>query len=246
VTCWLIGLDDTDVPDSRGTGRLARMVADGLEARGIAGRGVTRHQLWVHPSVPYTSHNSSACVAVDGPVDGAVVDWVCGFVLEQSPQGADPGVCVAPLDAVGASVVDFARRAQRELVRRQDAARLAQESGCQLFGLAGTRDGMIGALAAIGLRADGSDGRFIGLGGIRELADRVKVADLLAAGIDAVRSTGDGIPEPDDWVETLGWTRPRLLGGRAVLLVQRSHEDGVEWIVADRGKRSRGPSSDRR
>jgi hypothetical protein len=54
-----IGLDDTDNKTSRGTGRLARAIAESLAER-YAVRGITRHQLLVDPRVPYTSHNSSA------------------------------------------------------------------------------------------------------------------------------------------------------------------------------------------
>ena len=240
---WLIGLDDTDMPDTRGTGRLARMLADALAERGLRDQGVTRHQLWVHPSVPYTSHNSAACLAVAGTLNGAGDDfaWVCRFVADHSPAGADPGVCLGRPEAVGREAMAFGRRAQREWVRRQEAEAIAQQSGLRLAGLAGTRDGMIGALAAVGLRAEGNDGRFIGLGGIRELGETARVTELLAAGIDAVACRDGPEPQPDDRVETLGWARPRLLDGRAVLLVQRSHRDDVEWIVADRRTRGRGP-----
>jgi len=238
---WLIGLDDTDVPDSRGTGRLARMLADELARRGCADHGVTRHQLLVHPAVPYTSHNSAACIAVDA--DGAdMADTfarACEFVAARSPSGSDPGVCLAAAEAVGGPAVAFGRRAQRRLVARGEAEELAAGESCLLAGLGGTRDGVIGALAAVGLRAEGNDGRFIGLGRIRELGERVRVHEILDAGVHAVVSAAAAQPQADDWVETLDWVRPRLLGGRAVLFVERSKNDGVDWIVADRGKRSR-------
>ena len=46
-----IGLDDTDVLESRGTGRLAREIAHVLAQDGSL-LGVTRHQLLLHPEVP--------------------------------------------------------------------------------------------------------------------------------------------------------------------------------------------------
>ena len=52
-----IALDDTDTLDSIGTGRLAREIAEDL-AREFPVYAVTRHQLFVHPDIPYTSHNS--------------------------------------------------------------------------------------------------------------------------------------------------------------------------------------------
>ena len=240
---WLIGIDDTDMPDTRGTGRLARMVLADLVARGAVEHGVTRHQLLVHPSVPYTSHNSSACLAIDAPDGQDTFDHVCRFVADQSPAGSDPGVCVADAGAVSDVVMAFGRRAQCELLTRGEAEALAADENLLLAGLAGTRDGMIGALAAAGLRAGGADGRFIGLGTIRELADNVQVRDLLDAGIDAVENHHGVQLPPHDRVATLGWARPRLLGGRAVLLVERSDNDGVDWIVADRRRHGKAPDN---
>ena len=61
-----IGIDNTDLPDSPGTGKLVRRLGSQLEAHG-QGRplGVTRHQLLVHPSILYTSHNSAACLELE-------------------------------------------------------------------------------------------------------------------------------------------------------------------------------------
>ena len=58
----LVCIDDTDNIESRGTGELASMLADDLENNGWGlCRPVTRHQMLIHPDIPYTSHNSSMC-----------------------------------------------------------------------------------------------------------------------------------------------------------------------------------------
>ena len=60
-----IGFDDTDNEDSDfGTGKVARWY---VKLISVGGRvwGVVRQQLLVDPRIPYTSHNSSACVVVD-------------------------------------------------------------------------------------------------------------------------------------------------------------------------------------
>jgi hypothetical protein len=238
MAIWLIGIDDTDVIGSPGTGSLARAVAEALAACGARPLGVTRHQLLVHPSIPYTSHNSSNCVGAEldpGDAD-QLFGWACEFVAERSALGSDPGVCLARADDVGPAVVDFGQRAQREVLDRAEAEQLAQSAGCRLAGLAGTRGGMIGALAAVGLRAGGNDGRFTTLGTIRELPGRARVQDILNAGVERVQSTGSDEPRAEDRVETLGWARPRLVEGQAVLWVERSNQDGVDWVVVDRRK----------
>ena len=81
----LIGIDDTDNPDSRGTGFRARQLGEWLRKEGLAQvRGITRHQLYVHPSIPYTSHNSSACldVVVDDDSVRAARDFCRDYLLE--------------------------------------------------------------------------------------------------------------------------------------------------------------------
>lgn len=61
----LIGIDDTDNLESRGTGYMARQLGAMLSEGGLAlVEGITRHQLLLDPQIPYTSHNSSACLLV--------------------------------------------------------------------------------------------------------------------------------------------------------------------------------------
>ncbi len=75
-TRWLLAIDDTDNAESIGTGRLARMLAAHLEEANLfAEPGVTRHQLLVHPDIPYTSHNSAACIEAAGSPEIAADTW---------------------------------------------------------------------------------------------------------------------------------------------------------------------------
>ena len=239
MDAWLIGIDDTDMPGTRGTGRLARMLSAELAARGVKLLGVTRHQLLLHPDVPYTSHNSCACVAVEIADGRGLFDWICGFVAENSPQGADPGVCMIRAEKVGACVIEFGCRAQCELVALSEARDLGATEACLHAGLGGTNDGMIGSLAAVGLRASGADGRFIELGKIRDIQGRTQVRILLDAGIDALCCEDAEKPESADWVETFGWVRPRLYNGCAVLFVKRDAENGADWVTAGQRKGDR-------
>ena len=60
-----LGFDDTDHIDAdRGTGKLARWFKDELPA-GSRIWGVVRQQLLVHDAIPYTSHNSAACLIAE-------------------------------------------------------------------------------------------------------------------------------------------------------------------------------------
>jgi tRNA(Ile2) C34 agmatinyltransferase TiaS len=187
-----IGLDDTDNAESRGTGRLARQIAGAL-AQDFALIGVTRHQLLVDPRIPYTSHNSSAairCMVPDETDLADMVDYVRALMLADFQPGSDPGLCVTAEPVPGA-VSEFGRRAQRELVAQAEARALAATTGLPLHGLGGTEDGVIGALAAVGLAATGEDGRYLLVGQTRNLSGLQPVEAVLAAGITAVM-TVDG------------------------------------------------------
>ncbi len=49
----LVGIDDTDNLDSRGTGELASELATAIDANGWGQSGfVSRHQLLIHPDIP--------------------------------------------------------------------------------------------------------------------------------------------------------------------------------------------------
>ena len=169
----LIGIDDTDNLESRGTGFRARQLGARLADAGLGRvRGITRHQLFVHPSIPYTSHNSSACLDVD--IDGARLDAVrefCrGYLAQESADGSDAGLCLSAFDAVTDDLVAFGRSAKGTIRTQAEARNLAARHDAHLEGVTGDQMGVIGALSAVGLRRGGHDGRFIWLEGVRELA----------------------------------------------------------------------------
>jgi tRNA(Ile2) C34 agmatinyltransferase TiaS len=217
-----IGLDDTDTLESRGTGHLARQIAAILSAD-YPVLGVTRHQLLLDPRVPCTKNNSSAAIVLD--VDGqrnhaGLLEQVRALVLADYQPGSDPGLCLA--SNVPAAVTEFGRRVQSQLVSQAEAQRIAAAYSIPLIGLGGTQDGIIGALAAIGLAASGEDGRYVLAGRSRELNGLQPVAALLAAGVAAVQ-TLDGQTVTDGLVQT-DKLRPARRGGRPVAVVEWAGE----------------------
>lgn len=232
---YLIGIDDTDNLESRGTGFRARQLGQRLAEAGVARpRGITRHQLFVHPGIPYTSHNSSACLDVDADGDalGPLVNFCREYLATESADGSDAGLCVAEYDRVTDVMVDFGRSAKGTILTREQARELAVRHDVYLEGVTGDHMGVIGALSAVGLRRGGHDGRFIWLQGVRELTG-VETAERLleTTGIDSIE-TVDGRTVPREaQVRVDPWPRPVLLNGRAILLTQeaRGENAGYSW-----------------
>jgi hypothetical protein len=235
---FLIGVDDTDNLESRGTGHRVRVLASELgEAALGQPQGITRHQLLVDPRIPYTSHNSSASVQieVDPGRRDELGEFCQAFLLRESAEGSDVGLCIAARSEVTGPVRQFGANAKEQVLTQEAAHAVAASCGVQLWGLTGTRGGVIGALAAVGLRAEGNDGRFLWLPGLRELTGMHPADELQAlAGIQAVQ-TMTGVPVSGTARVDVGdWPRPVLMDGLAVLLVEEGDPDATYWRAVDR------------
>jgi len=221
---YFIGLDDTDNHESRGTGHLARLIAGAL-AQDFQVHGVIRHQLLDDERVPKTEKNSCAAVLFEGeshPLE-EIAKFGRKLILDGYNPGSDPGLCLA--SAIPTEVIAFGQRARTEFLYPQEARRLAGKYGILLEGLGGDEGGVIGALAAVGLAASGSDGRYVLVGAIRELAGLHTIADVLAAGIVSVK-TLDGETITDGLV-LADKMRPARREGQPVLFVERQ---GDHWL----------------
>jgi hypothetical protein len=217
-----VGFDDTDTTDSnRGTGKLARWFENELPDS-YRLWGVVRQQLLLDPSIPYTTHNSSACAIVETSNHCSLNDLISravDHIEHHFIPGSDPGLCVVSEDNPALSrLIQFGRTCTTRVVTQKEALQAAM--GTHLSGHGGTKDGIIGAAAAVGLTAHGWGGRFIEFGRLRDFPERVFVSDLERSGIAVVSVDRDSqIPALEDVVETKGWLRPRLWGGKPGLPV---------------------------
>jgi tRNA(Ile2) C34 agmatinyltransferase TiaS len=183
-----LGFDDTDTVDAdRGTGKLARWFKDQIPDS-CQMSGVLRQQLLVHESIPYTSHNSAACVVIDAPEAcflKIIIDSAAQHVTQYYLEGSDPGICVAfEGDSALSGLINFGRECTRKVLTQKDALDVARQF--HLSGHGGTNDGIIGAAAAVGLTASGWCGRFIELGQLRKMPDIISVKDLESLGVKVV------------------------------------------------------------
>lgn len=237
-SCYYVGIDDTDNETSRGTGYRARQLAQAIESQAYGSvSGITRHQLLVSPEIPYTSHNSSACLAVS--LTKAVEELISlcrTYLALESAPGSDAGFCIAQSSNKLSAVERFGYRAKREVLSQDEAVGVARFHQCHLEGVTGDHGGIIGSLAAVGLRHSGRDGRFIWAGGLRGLAgSRRTVRDILAeTRVEIVESmSGTRRPTLDDIIELGDWPRAVLRNGHVALLIEESNETTTErgWRV---------------
>ena len=216
-----IGIDDTDVVGSRGTGHLAQLIADDLSSNFLV-LGVTRHQLLFDPRVPYTAKNSCAAihlamVTINLPV---LFNRIKAIMLANFEEGSDPGLAVAGF--VPQHIIDFGKKAKNEIVSKKDAFSLASQCPVLIGGLGGTNDGVIGAMAALGLAASGDDGRYIRVGAVRGLEGPITPQQAVDAGIVAVKQqNGKDVTDGLILAEKL---RPSRREGKPILFVEQGNQ----------------------
>jgi hypothetical protein len=225
-----VGIDDTDILGVGGTGRLARSLAAELldRYRGLADDGVSRHQLLQDPRVPSTRKNRCSCLvfSIGGERIEPIVADMRAFLRSQSVPGSDPGLCVATETRITPTVMGFGFRAKRDLLSQEIALATARAAGLLLEPLGGTGDGIVGALAAVGLRRSGEDGWVTRWGRLREVRGMVQAAAIRQEGCEVVDCASGAPLAGEDFVDTRGKVRPVLDGSRMVLLVRRN-ETGV-------------------
>lgn len=241
--------DDTDcLGADRGTGKLVRWFTERLP-EGCTTWGVIRQQLLVHPDVPYTSHNSSGCAVIDVPegfdLDG-LAELGAAHIAEHFIEGSDPGLCIAPETVDLAPLIAFGNRAAIEVVTQDDARTAAVAAGVHLSGHGGTCDGIIGAIAGVGLTAGGWAGRFVDYHvPLRDFPGITTVGEVEAAGIMVVPVDRNvQVPKPGDALDTQDWLRPRLWGGRPVAPVTNTGPHSWNAIGKQRGAGNGGGQGD--
>ncbi len=234
-----LSIDDTDNLDSPGSGHVAEVMAKEMQQLGLTLHcgNITRHQLFVHESIPYTSHNSSMCFPADISDNNlsGVIQFAKEFLVKTSAPGSDPGLCVA---VVGESLdrqslIDFGLLAKKTVFTKQNAYDLAERTGVHLSEHGGTGDGIVGALAGIGLRLQGSDGRFRGWLNLGQAGQSASHKSLCShPAVDAVvNDEGEILPEDtlitfaEDKVKTV------FLNHRQVIPVSQNGHASGPWTT---------------
>jgi hypothetical protein len=234
-----IGVDDTDILDGPfGTGRVARDMAEQLEKLGLGHTfGVIRYQLLVDPRIHYTSHNSAKCIEFESEAPIILLHESCANFLKQIYlEGSDPGLCTCAGEQVNPEVISFGELAQRELITKKRAIQLARKSDILLSELGGAGEGIIGALAAVGLRGAGDGGRYVQLDGIRDITGLVTVGSILANTAITAVVDEDGRPvKINELIDSRDWIKPNVIAGKPVLRlrVQNTNDGSRIWETVE-------------
>ncbi len=238
---FLIGLDDTDSPRGSSTGELALRLGLSLQSAGL-GRldSVTRHQLFTSPLVAKTTRNSACCITLEADTSKSKeMEMACRtFLLREYSSGSNAGYAFASWIQVTFELANWARLVKSQKVTRAEAIAEARASGIAVAGLCGTGDGVIGAVAAIGLRFRGEDGRFLWLPGMDEAVGTLTYSDLMTlVSFDRIENLRGRSPHPTDKIVLSHDFQALLRDGRCVLLVDEVHTDtGYEWRTLPKEK----------
>ncbi|MBT5424839.1 MAG: ABC transporter substrate-binding protein, partial [Bacteroidetes bacterium] len=221
-----IGVDDTDSIGSRGTGFRCRQMGSELTLAGHGKvLGITRHQLFFHPSIPYTSQNSSNCLEVETPDMKKLWDFCKQFLHREAIDGSDVGLCVVESGQIEPVIENWGIRAKKEILTQDEAKQLARSNGVLLEGLTGTFDCIIGALAAVGLRKSGNDGRFIWQPGkqLRDLTGSMTIEQLLnKTQIDGVLTKEGKLLTDNEMIDLTDWVRAVLINKKTYILAEQN------------------------
>ena len=238
---FLIGIDDTDTTAAIGaddTGALAIRLGLSIQERRF-GRllSVTRHQLLRHPDIPLTTDNNAVCLLIDADTDARRdIELTCREVLlRSSAPSSDPGFALAAWNNLSSAVEVWGQQAKHARLQRRLAVELARSQNIAAAGFHGNGDGVIGALAAVGLRSSGNDGRFIwlpGLDGVKGVLTLPALLNLCA--IDRVENFRGRAPLERELIDLGESPMVMLRNNQSLLLLDAcGREDACQWRVVN-------------
>ncbi len=238
---YLLAVEDTDHDENKGTGYKTRELGFLLQEKKLAELiMLTRHQLNTDPAIRFTSHNRAACLLLDVYDFPEFLAVSREYILSVSTKGSGTAFCVMPFTKPVETIKAWGRRAKDEILTREEAIRIAAAvPDCILEGLAGDQRGVIGALAAVGLRQWGNDGEVLWVKGLKDMFGLYSPDQLQQeCGIMKVLDGEYKEVPPKSLITMNGRTRPTLFCGEMVLFVKRSGTKYLDYFETDYSIRS--------
>ena len=178
---FLLCIDDTDeLGGEISTGGLAEEIASCISSFAKTSF-ITRHQLLLDPRINYTSHNSSMCLVAEISTKQRekVLNFAIDLIASKCAKSAEPGLAATFKDEIAdiAGLINFGKSAKEKLISIEQACEMAKQQNIFLKSIKPKAHGVIGALAGIGLRLSGFDGKIRGKFKLNE--PKLSIAKLL-------------------------------------------------------------------
>ncbi|RXJ90792.1 hypothetical protein CRV01_06490 [Arcobacter sp. CECT 8983] len=229
-----ICIDDTDeIGYEKSTGEISEEIKQYIENNfDIACSLVTRHQLFLHEDIPYTSHNSSMCFTcnLNQAQKEQIKEFIISYLNKHSAPSSQPGLCIGFEKDISnkKELIEFGLDAKKKVLTKDDAYKMATKQGLDLSEHKNEGQGVVGALAGVALRLYGFDGRVKGKFDVKK--ESMSVEELLKFDfIDEVRFKNNDLVSEDTIIKTTQALKTVFLDHKSILLVQEC-EDGYEVI----------------
>ena len=157
----------------------------------------------------------------------SVLDFALRLLERKSAPSAEPGIAAAfEKDILSAQeLISFGKSAKEIFLSTERAFETARKQNVFLKELKSGARGVIGALAGIGLRLSGNDGKIRGKFELKE--SNLSVAELLRLNfIEAVADKNLKPLSPNERVNLIGALKPVFLDFKATLLVKKESSGG--------------------
>lgn len=162
-----VAIDDSRQLDGGKAGETASLLGKFIEENGWGRSSIpSRHRLYPHPDTACKKHNTARSFLADIGEQylADFIDYACRLVRSTGTPDSNAGLAVAIPELMENpdELIEYAYRVKEGLVSKDEALKFKNKPGLYLFELNGSGRGIIGALAAAGLRITGNDGQFRG------------------------------------------------------------------------------------
>lgn len=160
-------LDDSRRVDGGGAGETLALLTSAIENQGWGHCSLpSRHRLYPHPESGCKKHNTARSFSADIETQylNPFIEYAGRLIQSHGSPDSNTGMAIAVPEQMQdlTELIDYAYRAKEGLVTREEVLMLADRPGLYIQALSGNGNGIIGALAAVGLRMTGNDGQFRG------------------------------------------------------------------------------------
>ena len=241
----LICIDDTDSKTSeKGTGAIAEELMKLVEDKFGAKTDVETSLKLLAPIAPFFTEevyqyfgDESIHTTLWPEVYEELIESCYAHLKRESASESDPGLAVADIDVMDTELlIKYGKECKRKVVTIQSAYDTAEKAGIYLNEAGGTGQGVIGAVAGIGLRIWGYDGTLKGRPEKLRQEDYVRVSEICANPlVDRVVDTAYN-DLPGDALVYLDKKPKVILYEGLLTIVVVSEENSGNWKLLEKNK----------